>query len=119
MTADAPIDDTADNLPADIDPMRLTSGEQNEQIELARFEKRAGQIILVKLVYLSGWRLDVRLNFFDAEGRLQPTRQGASIPLRHLETFADAVATARTLARYAGLMVASTAEPEKDQADEP
>jgi hypothetical protein len=75
-------------------------------IEIAKFwRNRRGEAVIVQLREFEGHILvDARVNFTNAEGRLQPTAKGLSLVVQRLPELAAALAKAERKAVELGLL---------------
>lgn len=77
-----------------------------QPLEIAKFWKnRRGEAVVVRLGEFHGHVfLDLRVNFTNSEGRLQPTTKGVAVPVRRLLELTAALAKAEAKARELGLL---------------
>ena len=86
-----------------------------EPVEIAKFWKnRKGEAIVVSLKTYNGRNLiDVRQNFTNEEGKLQPTAKGVVMVVLRLPELAAAVNKALAKAKELGLIDDGEGEPER------
>jgi hypothetical protein len=92
-----------------------------EPVNVAKFwRNRKGEAVIVQLREFEGRAIvDVRVNFTNAEGRLQPTRKGVAVVVHRLPELATAINKALSRAKELGLLNekrrACTTPTENDQ----
>jgi hypothetical protein len=66
-----------------------------------------GEVVRISLEFYKGaWRVDCRKYYLADDDELHATKQGVSLPAKHLPRLADAFAKALTVARERDIVIA-------------